>query len=165
MDNALNALLSWQFILFSLGIFAIVWTFRTIVEYIFPKVIGKDLWEKLVLPLLPLGLGLTIAKFAVHYAYPDGLTSFSGRELFGLVAGMFSGLIYQVVKGMLKNKIQSYMYPYPYPVYPTPPAIPAPIFPTAPTTTSTTFPQAQQSAPSYDPAMEETVGGVGGKQP
>lgn len=163
MDNALNALLSWQFILFSLGIFAIVWTLRTVVEFAIPKVIGKTWWEKLFLPLFPLALGLVIAKFAVHYAYPDGLSTFSGRELFGLVAGMFSGLIYQVVKGMLKNKIQSYIYPYPYPVYSQPPVMPPPTFPSPPTFPTTTFPQSQPSGPSYDPAEE--IGGVGGKQP
>jgi|ERR1700722_12203895 len=164
MDNALNALLSWQFILFSLGIFAIIWTFRTVVEFAIPKVVGKTWWEKLVLPILPLVLGLVIAKFAVNYAYPDGLSSFAGRELFGLVAGMFSGLIYQVVKGMLKNKIQSYTYPYQYPVYPTPPTItvsgpppplPLPVY---------TVDPSQNTGPSYDPAAE-SIGGVGGKQP
>ena len=159
MDTALNALLSWQFILFALGIFAIVWTLRTVVEFAVPKVIGKTWWEKLFLPILPLVLGIVIAKFATNYAYPDGLSSFSGRELFGLVAGMFSGLTYQVVKGMLKNKIQSYTYPtypsgypvpYSYPAYPY--ILPAP----------GNQPVVQQSTPSYDPSLEE---GMNTKQP
>lgn len=109
MDNALSALLSWQFLLFALGMFAITWFIRTVVEYIFPKIIGATLWEKLVLPAMPSIFGGIIAYFAKAYPYPDGLVSTSARLMFGCVAGMFSGLVYQVVKGMLKDRIQAYI--------------------------------------------------------
>ena len=160
MDTGLQALLSWQFILFSLGIFSIVWLFRTIVEYIAPKITQSGLWDKLILPVIPCFLGLVIAYLAKNYAYPDGISSFSGREMFGLVAGMFSGLTYQVVKGMLKNRIQSYLTPIAPPPPPpvltsTPPPPPAPV-PVAPITFQT------NTAPSYpvDPTAGSNSGGT-----
>lgn len=109
MDNALNALLSWQFLLFALGMFAITWFIRSVIEYIFPKIVGATLWEKLILPAMPSVFGGIIAYFAKSYAYPDGLVSTSARLMFGCVAGMFSGLVYQVVKGMLKDRVQAYI--------------------------------------------------------
>jgi hypothetical protein len=107
MDSALNSLLSWQFILFSLGVFVATWVIRTIVEYFIPKAANNNFWESLCLPLFPVIFGTLMAYFATKYAYPDGLTSLSGRLLFGSVAGLFSSSIYKITKGMLKDKIQS----------------------------------------------------------
>lgn len=109
MDNGIASLLSWQFILFSLGIFVAVWVVRTVVEYIFSNADGNKLWEKLILPLMPVVTGAVVGYFAKGYAYPDGLSSVSGRLFFGSVAGMFSSLMYQVVKGLLKDKIQGFV--------------------------------------------------------
>jgi hypothetical protein len=107
MESGLNALMSYQFILFSLGVFAMVWVIRTIVEFIIPQTDGHKIWEKLILPLLPITIGTIIGFLATKYAYPDGLVSLSDRLFFGSVAGMFSSCVYQVTKGMLKDKIQS----------------------------------------------------------
>lgn len=109
MGNGIEALFSWQLLLFSLGIFAVVWVIRTIVEYFIPKSVGSNLWEKLILPLAPVVLGSIVAFFATKYAYPDGLSSVSARLMFGSVSGMLSGLVYSVVKGMLKDKIKGFM--------------------------------------------------------
>jgi hypothetical protein len=107
MDNALDVLLSSQFLLFSLGIFALTWFIRIIVEYFIPKSVSSRLWEKLILPAMPLVFGAGVAFLAKKYPYPDGLTGFSSRLIFGTVAGMFSGLVYQVIKGVLRDKVQS----------------------------------------------------------
>lgn len=107
MDNALDTLLSSQFLLFCLGMFALTWLIRVFVEYFFPKSVGSKLWEKLLLPVMPLIFGAVIAIFAKQYPYPNNLVSFSGRIIFGSVSGMFSGLVYQVIKGVLKDKVQS----------------------------------------------------------
>jgi hypothetical protein len=107
MESGLSALLSFQFVLFSLGIFTIVWVIRTIVEYVLPNADGNKLWEKLILPLMPPVIGTVVGLFATKYAYPDGLTTLSDRLFFGSVAGMFSSCVYQVAKGMLKDKLQS----------------------------------------------------------
>lgn len=108
MDNALTALFSWQFLLFSLGIFTAMWIIRTVVEYFIPKSVGSKLWEKLILPIAPPLMGGIIALFAVKYAYPDELTSVLARVFFGSVAGNFSGTVYQICKGMLKSKLESF---------------------------------------------------------
>lgn len=106
--DALTQLFSWQFILFSLGVFVATWIVRTIVEYALPVATKGKFWQELCLPLTPPISGAIMAFFATKYAYPDGLTSLSGRLLFGSVAGMFSGFIYRVIKGLLKDKIQSF---------------------------------------------------------
>jgi hypothetical protein len=108
MDNALNALFSWQFLLFSLGIFTVIWIIRTVVEYFIPTAVGSKLWEKLILPVAPPLVGGLVALFAVKYAYPAELTSSLARVFFGAVSGNFSGTVYQIAKGMLKDKLQSF---------------------------------------------------------
>ena len=109
--DALSALVSWQFILFALAVFVIVWFFRTIFEYFFPKLDNNTLWEKLILPLAPVIVGTLLAYFAKTYPYPANLTGLLPRLMIGGVGGMFSGLIYQVLKGLIKDKIQSYLTP------------------------------------------------------
>jgi|SRR5271165_4845377 len=109
MDNGLALLFSSQFILFALGISVVMWFLRTILEYIFPNIDKIKFWSELCVPLLPPTIGAVISYFATKYAYPDGLNSFSGRVLFGSVAGLFSGLVFQVAKGMLKDKIQGFL--------------------------------------------------------
>jgi hypothetical protein len=109
MDNGLALLFSWQFILFGLGVSVVMWFLRTILEYIFPTIDKIKFWSELCVPLLPPIIGATISYFATKYAYPDGLSSLSGRILFGSVAGLLSGLIFQVAKGMLKDKIQGFV--------------------------------------------------------
>lgn len=110
MDINLGALFSWQFLLFSLGMFAITWIIRTIIEYLKPTIVGAKMWEKLALPLMPILFGAIIALIARQYPFPDGLAvSVVGRLLFGVVSGLFSGTLYQVIKGLLKDKIQSFM--------------------------------------------------------
>src|SRR5271165_793647 len=109
MDNGIALLFSWQFILFALGVSVIMWFLRTILEYIFPNIDKNKFWSELCVPLLPPTIGAVISYFATKYAYPDGLASLSGRLLFGSVAGLLSGLVFQVAKGMLKDKIQSFV--------------------------------------------------------
>lgn len=59
MENALQALLSWQFVLFCLGIFAVTFVIRKIAEYVLdnPKVPmskASKIWTELLLPIAPL---------------------------------------------------------------------------------------------------------------
>jgi len=96
-----------NFILFCLGLNAITYIFRTIVEY-FLKDKENMLWNKLVLPLFPLLMGGIIAYFAKGYQYFDGNIGDTARIFFGLTAGTFSGLAYQIVNGVFKEKIQQF---------------------------------------------------------
>lgn len=111
MDNALNALFSWNLLLFSLGIFSLVWVIRTVVEYYIDGVEHNKLWEKLIIPLMPVLIGALVALIAKKYPYPDGLTTVSARLMVGSVAGMLSGLVYQVITAFLKGKAIVYLNP------------------------------------------------------
>lgn len=109
MDTILQALLSWQFVLFCLAISAMVFVFRSFIEYgienwTYLSTTSK-LWNKLILPILPIVLGTLSALIAKKYPYPDELHTISARVAFGLVAGLFSGLVYRIIKGALFSKL------------------------------------------------------------
>lgn len=113
MDTMLQALLSWQFLLFCLAIAAITFVVRKIAEYALdnPKIpTGKmtktsRLWKELILPILPVLMGPFAGFLAKQYPYPEGLQTVSGRLIFGLVAGLLSGLVYRVINSFLTSKL------------------------------------------------------------
>lgn len=105
MDNALNALISWQFLLFCLGTFTITFIIRKIVEFYVKSSLTSPFWNELFIPIMPPILGALVGLCATKYTYPDGLNNLSGRLFFGMVAGLLSGLVYKVVKGTLKAKL------------------------------------------------------------
>jgi hypothetical protein len=93
-----------------LGISAIVFTVRRSFEfYIVSKNYKKiiNIWQNLFLPLFPLFLGAVVGWFAKSYPYPQNISSASGRVFFGIVAGMFSGLIYRLLKSILLSNIKA----------------------------------------------------------
>jgi hypothetical protein len=114
MDPILQVLLSWQFILFSLAVAAAISIIRTIIEYIFSvrkrNLKRSKLWNDLILPLLPVGLGICGGIYLKHYPYPgftpgsDGLILRSDRIIFGLVAGLLSTLLYRIIKTLAYQK-------------------------------------------------------------
>ncbi len=107
--EGLEVLLSWQFIAFGLSISALVLVFRRVIEYLiqnnnfFKK--ESKLWTSLILPILPVFLGPLGAYFLKSYPYPEMVNTPAGRFAFGLIAGLMSGLIYRVVKGLVFSKI------------------------------------------------------------
>ncbi len=111
MDNILQILLSWQFIIFSLGVVAIITVFRTIAEYLLKnvKVIAKEskLWHDLILPILPVIVGPVSAMLIKGYPYPEGISTGGAKFVFGLVAGLLSGLVYRIVKALYSQKLAS----------------------------------------------------------
>lgn len=112
MDTFFQAIFSWQFLLFCLAVSAIVFVLRQVVEFVLdnPKVPASKtskVWKELVLPILPVFLGVGFALLAKNYPYPEGLTSSSGRLAFGLVGGLSSGLIYRLYKSFLGAQVKS----------------------------------------------------------
>lgn len=111
MDAILQTLLSWQFVLFSLAVTALIYFVRTTAEYVVanwkPAAKQSKLWTDLLLPLLPVIVGPLTAVLVKTFPYPSGLTTTGSRFLFGLVAGLISGLLYRVVKSLLFSKLQS----------------------------------------------------------
>lgn len=110
MDNALQSLLSLSFLFACLSIAAVTYVVKQIVEFVLDKPYipaskASVIWKGLILPILPVVLGALMSYFGAGYKYPEELDSPSGRVAFGLVAGLFSGLIYRVLKSILTSKL------------------------------------------------------------
>lgn len=111
MDTVFQALVSWQFVLFCLGIAAVTFVVRKGIEFAVldnPKMPGSKsskFWTDFVLPVFPVVFGCVAGLLAKKYPYPETLTSTSAHIAFGLVAGLFSGLIYRVAKSFVASKL------------------------------------------------------------
>ena len=106
MDNILQALLSWQMVLFGLGLVAITFVVRKFVEFFLeqewvPTSKKSKFWTEVILPILPVVTGPIVGYLSTSYPYPEDLKVTSGRVFFGLVAGLLSGLFFRVIKGAL----------------------------------------------------------------
>jgi len=111
MDLSLQILISWQFVIFSLGIAAFTYIARTSVEFLLslkPTINNKlkKVWNELLLPVGPVIGGLVLGLLLKQYPYPEGISSDSARGFFGLVAGLFSGLAYKIIKGLFLKKAE-----------------------------------------------------------
>lgn len=106
MDPLMN-FFTWQFMLFSLAVAGVTFILRKVIEYYAKNITKNTAWEDLVLPIFPLVLGCLMGKLMTAYPYPDGLNSVGGRVIFGLVAGMFSGLVYRVLNSLLNVKAEN----------------------------------------------------------
>jgi hypothetical protein len=109
MDTALQALLSYEFLLFCLAISAATYVITMVVNYIFhaKNKDSKDnhFWSELILPILPVLIGSLGALCAKQYPYPTEITSASGRLAFGLVAGLLAGLVWRWIKAIIMSKL------------------------------------------------------------
>jgi hypothetical protein len=123
MDALLAIFLSWQFMIFCLGLSAMGFVLRKLIEYFIldnPHLPGNKrsmIWRSLILPIAPVVSGAVAAYLAKGYPYPEGLgTSEYGRVSFGLVAGLLSGLVYRVISEILRSKMsQGYAQGYSQP--------------------------------------------------
>ncbi len=109
MDISLTIFLGWQFALFCVGVAALTFIVRKVVEFFLDKPeIPLDkkskIWTELLLPVGPVVTGAILAFIFKEYPYPEGITSESARTFFGLAAGLFSGLFYRIINGLLKKK-------------------------------------------------------------
>lgn len=112
MEQLFFTLFSWQFLFLCIGIGAVVFVVRYITEFIIKNFLTLDkdstlnkFWGNLVLPIMPIGVGLVFTLYATGYPYPEGFEASSGRAIFGLVAGFSSGLIVRLYKSLLSNKV------------------------------------------------------------
>lgn len=115
MDPILAVLLSWQFVLFGLAIATVMYVLRIVVEYgatlVKKSLANSQLWNDLLLPILPVIIGalasyvLKVFPYPGFPAGPGGVIPTGDRLIFGLVAGLLSGLMYRVIKSLLYQKI------------------------------------------------------------
>lgn len=115
MDNVLQALLNWQFVFFALAIAAMTFVVKTVIEFAIdnPNIptgnMNKEsrFWREVFLPISPVLIG-AIAGFCVQvYPFPEGIESASARVMFGMVAGLLSGLLFRIIKGALSSKLSA----------------------------------------------------------
>lgn len=103
MDQLLSLLLSLSFLIFCLGLAALTFIVRTLVEFWVLR--SNRVWRDLILPLLPVVSGGLVAWLTPGYAYPEMIGSEPvGRVFFGVVAGLFSGLVYRLIISLIKGK-------------------------------------------------------------
>jgi len=109
MEQAIQGLFTTSFLVFALVIALLVSSFRKVVETLFNRIqvvlplkVKNGLiifWNQWVLRALPVCTGGFIAWVAPQYPYPpDFGTSPSAHIFFGLIAGLFSSTIYDLVK-------------------------------------------------------------------
>lgn len=118
MDTILSALLSWQFLFFCIAIGAVVFVIKLVVEYAMVnwwplkqwEAAHKEskIWRGLILPILPIALGLAAALLIKQYPYPEGFTSGGAKVVFGLVSGFSSSLIVRLYKSFLSSKVSEF---------------------------------------------------------
>ncbi len=120
MDELLKIFLSWQFMIFCLGLAGMGFVLRKLIEYVIldnphiPASKQSTIWRGLILPIAPVISGALAGYLAKGYPYPEGLSvSEYGRVSFGLVAGLLSGLVYRVITEILKAKITQANIPQP----------------------------------------------------
>lgn len=117
MDDILSIIVSWQFVLLCVGIFAVIQFIRIIVEFFIPSAINARWWRSLCLPLFPLILGAIIGFFANKYKFefPAPLITVPEKFMFCVGAGALSATVVRVIREMLIGRAQG-MQPY-NPIY------------------------------------------------
>jgi hypothetical protein len=111
MDSIIQKLLSWEFLVFCLAVFSITFVIRKFIDYAVDHVRSLKKFHnftmEVLMPTIPVFVGGILAWTVDNYPYPEGLDSVGGRVFFGMVAGMFSGLVYRIVKSFLTKSISS----------------------------------------------------------
>ena len=106
MDDFVNQFFTINVIVFSLVIWVIVWVQRKIVELWFTKITQYKAWRELFLPVLPVVVGGLLAAVAKQYPYPELFAkNLSSRMFLGIVCGLFSGFVYNLIKKNLVEKL------------------------------------------------------------
>jgi hypothetical protein len=98
-----STLFSWQFVIFSLGIAAITYPLRLIVDFFATSKRVLKFWSDVALPTIPIFVGVGLGYVAAMFPFPDGLSAGWSRMIWGSVAGMFSTIMYRITKAFFKT--------------------------------------------------------------
>ena len=110
MNEIINVFLSLGFVFACLSIVSITAIIRQFVEFFldkpwFPGSKFSVIYREILLPILPLILGIIAGVTIEKYPYPTELIGSGGRVIFWIVAGLLSGLIYKMIKGALVKQL------------------------------------------------------------
>jgi hypothetical protein len=104
-ETGITQLATWQFIVLCLAISGMLKVAAMIIDYFFSKAKFYHLWTELLLPIAPFFVGGTIGRFMTSYPYPEGFASVSMRVLYGMVAGLLSGMVYRFIRKSIQIKV------------------------------------------------------------
>jgi hypothetical protein len=110
----LRTLLTTELLFFVLGILAFCFVVRRGVETAFPTLSTKTpettaqrVWEKFILPTMPMFVGILFGIFISAFPYPADMgRTWGTRAMFGAGCGFTSGWFYQVVKAIIFQRWQ-----------------------------------------------------------
>lgn len=176
MDPILQIFLSWQFLIFGVGVCAVVFVLRKVAEYSLanwkPLMKESKLWNELLMPISPIFVGVIGALAIRSYPYPNNLTSGGSRFIFGLGAGLLSTVLYRLITAVIGQRINSIISQNPGAAIAAaatednaksnnPATIPAPIPATMPVTVSVTVPAAVSNSDSVAKADDSMMADKG----
>ncbi len=94
-DQAFGALINWQSLLFCLGIYAITYVIRSVVEALWKKSATSNIWNELFLHVGPIATGMFLGAVSKAFPFPLQIgQTMLGRILYGAVTGLLSGWVY-----------------------------------------------------------------------
>lgn len=103
LDKGLELLTTWNTLLYTLAVIAIVTVVRLPVEKLWPAVSAKKWWREVLVPLLPLGFGAA-GGLGPSFPFPEGIRTLYARIVYGLVCGFVSAYLFAYLKKVFASK-------------------------------------------------------------
>lgn len=104
-------ILTWQTGVFTLAIFVFSFLLRRSLEILFPTLrqdtplsTAQRIWEEVLLPSIPVLVGIALGLGVKNWPYPAQLVSLGSHAIYGAVCGFFSSYAYRVLKSVLTSK-------------------------------------------------------------
>lgn len=105
MDKAYEIFASWQTLVLGLTIYVLALSARRVVETGWVGAKTNKWWNEVLLPALPIVLGVLIAVLARKFPWPEPILkseSFSAKAGYGIAVGLICGWLYARVRGFLR---------------------------------------------------------------
>jgi len=146
--DPLTPFFTWQVFIYGIAIYGVTRFFRGLAETYRPTLVKNQIWEDVVLPIVPVALGALLAHWK-GFPFPTTLTEWTLRSFLGGVVGGLSGLTYRALKAIVKKQwgIDVSIRPPPGPIavkVAVPPNDPLPCDETQKTTTTVVVEQKTQ---------------------
>lgn len=105
-NSIIEMIVCWQFVIFALCTSILTSLIRVGIEDLIPKLENEKWFQDIILPILPLFLSCCIILCCKSVALPNNIgDTFSGRIIYGLICGQFSGTIFRLVKNTLESLV------------------------------------------------------------
>jgi len=102
LDSAFQAFVSWQTVLFCLGIAIATYAIRTIVEGVWKGAKTNDIWNHVGVRLGPIGTGVLLVFLSKTFPWPEQIRG-SGLAMafYGAACGVASAYVYAAFRAWL----------------------------------------------------------------